>query len=109
MIIRIIGNVVGAVLFIGGIPLLISPIPLGLIVMVLGLILLIAFNPWVAKLVRYWRQRSKRVDQIFKKAEEILPDELAEPLHDTDVGGETDTATASAPPMRRVSIPRLLR
>jgi hypothetical protein len=111
MIIRIIGNVVGFVLVIAGIPLFISPIPLGALLVFFGLIILIAFNPWVAKLVKSWRRRSERVNAFFHKAEEILPDDLAGPLQETENRPEDDgnSPSESAPPMQRVTIPRLLR
>ncbi|GGY40101.1 hypothetical protein [Parvularcula lutaonensis] len=114
MIWRMIGTIVGLVLLVVSIPLTISPIPLGLLLLFISIIILVASNPLAARFLRWLRRKDPRVDSFFRNAEEVLPEELSAPLHETD--GEDDredeTATtqrALGEPMRRVDIPRRLR
>ncbi|NNU16431.1 hypothetical protein HK107_08870 [Parvularcula sp. ZS-1/3] len=113
---RIIGNVVGAALVLIGIPLTLSPIPLGLLILFIGVVILVASNPYAAKLLKAMRKRWPWLNRFFRKAENVLPDELAGPLHETESDEDEDSektperATASlGEPMRRVTIPRRLR
>lgn len=112
MIWRVVGSVLGFVLIVIGLPLMISPIPLGIILIFLGFVTLIGSNPMVARLVQKWRRRHATVNEFFHKAEEVLPDPIAEPLHETDIGdpGEKASAADEPPPMmRKIREPRRLR
>ena len=112
MLWRIVGSILGAALIILGLPLMISPIPLGIFLIFIGFVVLIASNPWVANQVRNWRRKNKTVDEFFHKAEEVLPDPIAEPLHGTDACDRDDATTAkneTPPMMRKIRNPKRMR
>lgn len=113
---RIIGNIFGAALVLIGIPLTVSPIPLGFVILFLGVVILVAANPYAAQLLKAIRKRWPWLNRFFRKAETVLPDELAGPLHETesdedddDVAAPERMAASLGEPMRRVNIPRRLR
>ncbi|MCQ8184309.1 hypothetical protein [Parvularcula maris] len=112
---RIIGTVVGGALFLIGIPLLISPIPLGALLLFVATIILVASNPLAAKLLKAARKRFRWLNRFFRKAEKVLPKDIAKPIADTD--DETDQEDEEPPvkkhhygePMRRTGVHRRLR
>ncbi len=118
MIWRIIGSVIGLALFIVAIPLTLSPLPVGLLLLFLSVVILVASNPLAARLLRWARRRWPWLNRFFRKAERVLPREVAGPLHETDnpddEDGEADKETAKAsyeslPVMRRPGFHRRLR
>ncbi|MEO1043203.1 MAG: FUSC family protein [Pseudomonadota bacterium] len=114
MIWRIVGSVLGAVLFIIAVPLTLSPIPLGIFLLAISVIILISANPWFAKLIRKLRRRSKPLDNAFKTAKNVLPEPIADPLRQTEVEEDEDeddpkSDSKMGPPMERFHNPRRLR
>lgn len=111
MIWRIAGTVLGLALLLLSLPLTLSPLPFGLILMFIAVVILVASNPLAARLLRALRRRYPWLDRFFNKAEDVLPEELAEPLRATDNPDDEEQgqASGSAPPMRRVRYPRYLR
>ncbi|NRA31290.1 MAG: hypothetical protein HRU11_13630 [Parvularculaceae bacterium] len=108
MIWQILGTLVGLALIVISLPLTVSPIPFGLILMFTGIVILVASNPLAAAALRALRRRYAWVDGLFDRAQTVLPDELAEPLRQTDIEQPEPVARA-APEMRRVGYPRYLR
>jgi hypothetical protein len=114
---RIIGTVVGGLLFIIGIPLLISPIPLGALLLFIATIILVASNPMAAKLLKMARKRFRWLNRFFRRAEKVLPKDIAKPIADTDDTDDKEEEDQAAPhrshhlgePMRRTGIHRRLR
>lgn len=114
MVWRIIGSIVGLALLIVGIPLTLSPIPLGLLVVFIAVLILVASNPLAARFLRWLRRKNPAINRFFRKAEDVLPDEIAGPLHDTDNGDDEDDdhqpkKHTMGEPMRRIDIPRRYR
>ena len=128
MIARIVGTVIGLILFVASIPLAISPIPLGALLMVVAIIILVSSNPLAARLLRFLRGRYGWLDRLFCQMERVLPVDFAEPLRSTnghshrkgsDDGDENDDDAPSPPAprtsadgpkmMRRTGYPRYLK
>jgi hypothetical protein len=105
---HMVGIIIGAVLLVIGVPLLVSPIPLGALLIAIGVLVLTGSSPWFAGQIKALRARFSNVDDVFDKAEDLLPEPLAEPLRETEPdpghphgeGGE-EAAAAAAPPIRR--------
>ena len=73
MIIRLLLQIVGFMLFLSGIVLTVSPIPFSFTIMVIGAMLIIANNHSIAAWVRSLRVRWPAFDRAFVWAEHFLP------------------------------------
>ncbi len=114
MIWRILGTLAGLALLVIGIPLMVSPIPLGLMVIFVAVVILVASNPLAASLLKAARKRYPWLNRFLRKAEDVLPEELAAPLDATEDKSDLDSAQPQTsaklgPPMRRIDIPRRRR
>lgn len=120
MIWRTVGTLIGLALVIVSFPLTLSPLPVGLILMFIGIVILVASNPLAASALKWARKRWPWLNRFFRRAEKVLPGEIAEPLRETDNGEgdeeeEPRRATddgvrpVASNTMRRVNIPRRLR
>lgn len=111
MIWRVLGTVIGLALLVIGVPLTISPIPLGIVVVALGVVILVASNPLAANLLRAARKRYPWLNKFFRKAEDVLPEDLADALDRTEDKSDLEEPKKAAlgPPMRQINIPRRLR
>ncbi|MEM9839825.1 MAG: hypothetical protein AAF830_11840 [Pseudomonadota bacterium] len=108
MVWRIVGSLLGLAMIIVGLPLMVSPIPFGVILITLGVIILVGANPLAARLLKTLRQKYPWLNRFFSTAEDVLPEELAEPLRKTDDQDKPAQKSASGP-MTRSSYPRYLR
>lgn len=111
MIWRILGTLVGLALLIVGIPLTISPIPLGIVIVAIGVVILVASNPLAASILKRLRAKYPWLNRFFRKAEDVLPDELADALDKTEDKSDLDEPAEApgqklGPPMQRRNIPR---
>ena len=103
---RLIGILIGLALIVVGVPLVFTPLPVGLLMAGLGTVVLVASSPFAARRLKAWRSRSKTLNRAVGKAEDILPDALAEPLERTDPDPDPEAEAAAAArgrPLRRMS------
>ena len=95
---RLLGILLGLGLIVVGVPLIFTPLPVGILMAGMGAVVLVASSPFAARRLKAWRSRSKTVDKVVDRAEDLLPDELREPLKRTEPEAER---TAGAGPIRR--------
>ena len=98
---RLLGILFGLGLVVVGVPLIFTPLPVGIVMAGLGVVILVASSPFVARRLKAWRTRSKTVDGIVDRAEDILPDELSEPLKRTEPEPDRTAPRTSATIRRR--------
>ena len=114
MLWRILGTLAGLALLVIGVPLMVSPIPLGLPLIFVAVVILVASNPLAASLLKAARKRYPWLNRFLRKAEDVLPEELAGPLDATEDKSDLNPAPAQTaaklgPPMQRIDIPRRRR
>lgn len=81
---RTIGTIIGALLLLAGIPLTLSPLPFGVLPLIVGTAILAGTSPPFARWLRRKREDHRLVDAVIDKAEDVLPDIIADPLEATD-------------------------
>ena len=91
---KLILSLVGLFFVIIGLITVFLPIPIGILSLLIGIAILISVSPRVRDMVKWLRKRWAPADYVFRKAEPLLPDPIAKPLHETDPDDdENDEAT----------------
>ncbi|WOI54509.1 hypothetical protein [Parvularcula sp. LCG005] len=91
----IIFTFLGITLFLVGLITVFLPLPIGLICIVLGIALLVASNKRVRQALSWARAKFRRVDMVFDKAQEVLPEKLSKPMRETDPHENGDASSDS--------------
>ncbi|ADM09313.1 hypothetical protein PB2503_06237 [Parvularcula bermudensis HTCC2503] len=66
----------------GGLVLFVSPLPMGFALILPGLALLVIASDRVARFVRRRREHHPEFDERLKDAEQIMPDEVSDPVEE---------------------------
>ncbi|MEM9421776.1 MAG: hypothetical protein AAF986_04610 [Pseudomonadota bacterium] len=92
---KLILGIIAVILILVGITTVFLPIPIGLLCLLVGVALLTSVNEPFRDFLKWLRRKIRPVDKVFDKAEDVLPDTLAKPLHETDPDDEGEEEEAN--------------
>ena len=84
IMIRLLLQVIGFVFLLFGFIGMLTPIPLGIVFFFIGLMFLIPTSPWVVRLIKKIRRKSRRVDTAFHAMTRRAPQPYKRVLRETE-------------------------